>query len=173
MTWVAKKRPKFFWPFLSKGLIKPLGKIFQTQKKMTNFSSSWSYISLCLYVYFSKAHPWDRRYSARIKTSNVYYIWAPVLVNPITQSAIVWSSNLCAAKFSHNNSDPVTAFHFAMSVGAKHQYLAEVSLHLTGFPETIQKMDCELRQVGSASYSDGPWVIVSGQGIRSSLKQLQ
>ena len=128
---------------------------------------------LCLHVYFSKAHPWDRRYSARIKTSNVYYIWAPVLVNPITQSAIVWSSNLCAAKFSHNNSDPVTAFHFAMSVGAKHQYLAEVSLHLTGFPETIQKMDCELRQVGSASYSDGPWVIVSGQGIRSSLKQLQ
>ena len=56
----------------------------------------------------------------------------------------------------HINSDPVTAFHFAMSVGAKHQYLAEVSLHLTGLPETIQKMDCELRQVGSASYSDGP-----------------
>ena len=113
--------------------------------QISEFEQFW------LHVYFSKAHPWDRRYSARIKTSNIY-IWAPV--NPITQSTIVWNSNLCAAKFSHNNSDPVTAFHFAMSVGAKHQYLAEVSLHLTGFPETIQKMDCELRQVGSAPYSD-------------------
>ena len=37
----------------------------------------------CLYVYFSKAYPWDRRYSARIKTSNVYNTWAPV--NPIVQ----------------------------------------------------------------------------------------
>ena len=26
----------------------------------------------CLYVYFSKAHPWDSRYSARIKTSIAY-----------------------------------------------------------------------------------------------------
>ena len=38
---------------------------------------------LCLHVYFSKAHPWDRRYSARIKTSNVCNTWAPV--NPIIQ----------------------------------------------------------------------------------------
>ena len=37
----------------------------------------------CLHVYFSKAHPWNRRYSARIKTSNVYNTWAPV--NPIVQ----------------------------------------------------------------------------------------
>ena len=37
----------------------------------------------CLHVYFSKAHPWDRRYSARIKTSNLYNTWAPV--NPIVQ----------------------------------------------------------------------------------------
>ena len=37
------------------------------------------------YVYSSKAHTWDRRYSARIKTSNTYNIWAPV--NPIIQGA--------------------------------------------------------------------------------------
>ena len=37
----------------------------------------------CLYVCFSKEHPWDRSYSTRIKTSNVYSIWAPV--NPIVQ----------------------------------------------------------------------------------------
>ena len=37
----------------------------------------------CLHVYFSKAHPLNRRYSARIKTSNVYNTWAPV--NPIIQ----------------------------------------------------------------------------------------
>ena len=39
-------------------------------------------------------------------------------------------------------------------MGAKHQCLPEVSLHLTGFPETIQKMDFELIKVGSAPYSD-------------------
>ena len=33
----------------------------------------------CLHVYFSKAHPWNRRYSARIKASNVYNTWAPAL----------------------------------------------------------------------------------------------
>ena len=38
---------------------------------------------MCLHVYFSKAHPWNRRYSARIKTSNVCNTWAPV--NPIIQ----------------------------------------------------------------------------------------
>ena len=38
---------------------------------------------LFLHVYFSKAHPWNRRYSARIKTSNVYNTWAPV--KPIMQ----------------------------------------------------------------------------------------
>ena len=64
--------------------------------------------------------------------------------------------NFFLAIFVKRPDETVTAFHFAMSLGAKHQYLAEVSLHLTGFPETIQKMDCELRQVGSASYSDGP-----------------
>ena len=41
------------------------------------------HLNLCLHVYFSKAHPWDRRYSARIKTSNLYNTWAPV--NPIIQ----------------------------------------------------------------------------------------
>ena len=35
------------------------------------------------YLYFSKAHPLDRRYSARIKASNVCNTWAPV--NPIIQ----------------------------------------------------------------------------------------
>ena len=38
---------------------------------------------LRLHVYLSKAHPGDRRYSARIKTSNVHNTWAPV--NPIVQ----------------------------------------------------------------------------------------
>ena len=37
----------------------------------------------CFYVYFSKAHPWNMRYSARIKASNVCNTWAPV--NPIIQ----------------------------------------------------------------------------------------
>ena len=36
---------------------------------------------LTLHVFFSKTHPWGRRYSARINTSNVRNTWAPV--NPI------------------------------------------------------------------------------------------
>ena len=46
-------------------------------------SMGLSFAVSCLLVYFSKAHPWNRRYSARIKTSNTYNIWAPV--NPIVQ----------------------------------------------------------------------------------------
>ena len=42
----------------------------------------------CFYVYFSIAHPWGRRYSARIKTSNIYNIWAPGVFDNL------WSTNI-------------------------------------------------------------------------------
>ena len=65
-----KKREKDFF-ILDMNIMCRLGKGSNNRKKRS------------LHVYFSKAHPRNRRYSARIKASNVYNTWAPV--NPIVQ----------------------------------------------------------------------------------------
>ena len=46
------------------------------KSKVTWQHHLWPIILNRLHVYFSKAHPWDRRYSAKIKTSNLCNTWA-------------------------------------------------------------------------------------------------